>query len=31
MEIAKDIAEYEMELEKNVITPFYSIVEVIFQ
>jgi hypothetical protein len=27
-EIARDIAEYEMEVEKNIITPFQTVVEV---
>lgn len=27
-EVAKDIAEYEMEVEKNIITPFQTVVEV---
>ena len=27
-EIAKDIAEYEFEVEKNIITPFQTVVEV---
>lgn len=27
-EIAKDIAEYEMEVEKTIIAPFHAVVEV---
>ena len=27
-EIAKDIAEYEMEVERNIIAPFQTVVEV---
>lgn len=27
-EIAKDIAEYEMDVERDVISPFHSIIEV---
>ena len=27
-EIARDIAEYEMEVERNIITPFQTVVEV---
>ena len=27
-EIAKDIAEYEIEVEKNIIGPFQTVVEV---
>lgn len=28
MKIAKEIAEYEMDVEKTIITPFQNVVEV---